>query len=104
MRITDVEAIVLDTGKDYPDPREAAEAHGVRFVSLIKITTDAGIVGWSDVETQPHVGKAIIDAPSGGQIGFESVRRALIGEDPLERERLFLTPWQLVGHVCYLVR
>lgn len=88
MKIADVEAIVLDTGKDYASPASAAEAHGVRFVSLLKITTDEGIVGWSDVETQPHVGKAIVDAPSGGQVGFESLRRALIGEDPFERERL----------------
>jgi L-rhamnonate dehydratase len=88
MKITNVEAIVLDTGRDYPDPSEALEAHGVRFVSLIKITTNEGIVGWSDVETQPHVGKVIVEAPSGGQIGFESVRAALIGENPLERERL----------------
>ena len=63
MIITDVEAIVLDTGKDYPDPAAAGEAHGVRFVSLLKISTDAGITGWSDIETQPHVGKAIVDAP-----------------------------------------
>lgn len=89
MKITDVEAMVLDTGKDYPDPREAAEAHGVRFVSLIKVTTDEGVTGWSDVETQPHVGKAIVNAPSGGQIGFEGLRSALVGEDPLERERLW---------------
>ena len=40
MKITDVEAMVLDTGKNYPNPQEAAEAHGVRFVALIKITTD----------------------------------------------------------------
>lgn len=89
MKITDVEAMVLDTGKDYPDPNEAAEAHGVRFVSLIKISTDEGIVGWSDIETQPHVGHAIVNAPSGGAVGFESIRAALIGEDPLERERLW---------------
>ena len=85
MKITNVEAIVLDSGKDYPDPSAAAEAHGVRFVSLLKITTDAGITGWSDIETQPHVGKSIVYAPSGGQIGFESLRQALVGEDPLER-------------------
>ena len=89
MKIVDVEAIVLDTGKNYSDPNEAAEAHGVRFVSLIKITTDDGIVGWSDIETQPHVGKSIVDAPSGGAIGFESIKAALIGEDPLEHERLW---------------
>ncbi len=101
MKITNVEAIVLDTGKDYPNPAQAAEAHGVRFVSLIRIDTDAGITGWSDIETQPHVGRAIVDAPSGGQIGFESVRAALIGENPFERERL----WQkLYRYMAYYGR
>jgi L-rhamnonate dehydratase len=101
VRITDVEAIVLDTGKNYSDPSEAGEAHGVRFVSLIRISTDEGIVGWSDIETQPHVGKAIVDAPSGGVVGFDSLREALIGENPLERERL----WQkCYRHMAYYGR
>lgn len=98
MKITDVEAIVLDTGKDYPDPSRAAEAHGVRFVSLLKITTTEGITGWADIETQPHVGKAIVDAPSGGQIGFESIRQALVGEDPLERERLWQKMYRYLAY------
>src|SRR5215216_6927795 len=98
MKITDVEAMVLDTGKNYSDPSEAAEAHGVRFVSLIKITTDEGIVGWSDIETQPHVGKAIIDAPSSGAVGFESLRAALVGEDPLERERLWQKMYRYLAY------
>jgi L-rhamnonate dehydratase len=96
--ITDVEAIVLDTGKDYPDPAAAGEAHGVRFVSLLKISTDEGITGWSDIETQPHVGKAIVDAPSGGAVGFEGLRRALIGEDPLERERLWQKMYRFLAY------
>lgn len=98
MKITDVEAIVLDTGKDYPNPSEAAEAHGVRFVSLVKISTDEGIYGWADVETQPHVGQAIVDAPSGGQIGLESLRAALIGENPLERERLWQKMYRYLAY------
>jgi L-rhamnonate dehydratase len=98
MKITDVEAIVLDTGKDYPDPREASEAHGVRFVSLIRIATDEGIEGWSDIETQPHVGKTIVEAPSGGQIGMESLRAALVGEDPLERERLWQKMYRFLAY------
>ena len=101
MKIVDVEAMVLDTGKNYSDPSVAAEAHGVRFVSLIKITTDEGITGWSDIETQPHVGKAIVDAPSGGLIGFESIKAALLGEDPLEHERL----WQkMTRYLAYYGR
>ena len=98
MIITDVEAIVLDTGKDYPDPDAAGEAHGVRFISLIRITTDEGITGWSDIETQPHVGKAIVDAPSGGAVGFESIKRALIGENPLERERLWQKMYRYLAY------
>lgn len=98
MKIADVEALVLDTGKDYPDPSQAAEAHGVRFLCLLKITTDEGIVGWSDIETQPHVGKAIVHAPSGGQIGFESLRAALVGEDPLERERLWQKMYRYLAY------
>lgn len=98
MRITDVEAMVLDTGKDYADPSEAAEAHGVRFVSLLKISTDEGITGWSDIETQPHVGKALVEAPSGGAVGFESLRAALIGENPLERERLWQKMYRFLAY------
>ncbi len=98
MRITDVEAMVLDTGKDYANPAAAVEAHGVRFVSLIKISTDEGLTGWSDVETQPHVGKAVVDAPSGGAVGFESLRAALLGEDPLERERLWQKMYRYLAY------
>jgi len=98
MKITNVEAIVLDGGQDYPDPSVAVEAHGVRFVSLLKISTHGGVTGWSDVETQPHVGKAIVDAPSGGQIGFESLRNALMGEDPLEHERLWQKMYRYLGY------
>jgi len=98
VKITDVQAFVLDTGKDYSDPSEAGEAHGVRFISLIKITSDEGIVGWSDVETQPHVGKAVVDAPGSGQIGMESLRAALVGEDPLERERLWQKMYRYLAY------
>jgi L-alanine-DL-glutamate epimerase-like enolase superfamily enzyme len=98
MKITDVQAIVLDTGKDYSDWRGAAEAHGVRFVCLLRISTDEGIDGWSDIETQPHVGKAIVEAPSGGQIGFESLRAALVGEDPFQRERLWQKMYRCLAY------
>ncbi len=98
MKIVDVQAYVLDTGKDYPDPWQATEAHGVRFVSLLRVTTDEGIEGWADVETQPHVAKAIVDAPSGGQIGFESLRAALVGEDPFQRERLWQKMYRCMSY------
>jgi L-alanine-DL-glutamate epimerase-like enolase superfamily enzyme len=98
MKIIDVQAMVLDTGCDYPDPEEALEAHGVRFVSLVRIETDCGLVGWSDIETQPHVAKAVVDAPSSSMIGFESLRNALIGENPLEHERLWQKMYRFAAY------
>jgi len=106
VKISDVEAIVLDTGKDYASPASASEAHGVRFVSLLKVSTDEGIVGWSDVETQPHVGKAIVDAPSGGQVGFEALRSALVVLDLLSSEGLLVRVRELdlrTGEVVYRI-
>lgn len=98
MKITDVEAMVLDTGKNYPDPSVAAEAHGVRFISLLKISTDEGITGWSDIETQPHAAHTVVNVASGGQIGFEGLRSALVGEDPLERERLWQKMYRYMAY------
>jgi len=39
-----------------------------------------------------------VDAPSGGQIGFESLRQALVGEDPLERERLWQKMYRYLAY------
>lgn len=90
--------MVLDTGKDYANPGDASEAHGVRFVSLLRISTDEGITGWSDIETQPHAGHAIVNAPSSGVVGFESLKDALVGEDPLERERLWQKAYRSMAY------
>jgi L-rhamnonate dehydratase len=98
VRITNVEGIVLDTGNNYSNRTNTGEPCGVRFVCLVKITTDEGIVGWSDVETQPHVGLACLDHPPSGLIGFESLRSALLGEDPLERERLWQKMYRYQGY------
>ncbi len=98
MKITNVEAMVLDTGKNYAAPADASEAHGVRFISLLRIDTDEGITGWADIETQPHTGHAIVNAPSSGVMGFASLRDALIGEDPLERERLWQKAYRAMAY------
>jgi L-rhamnonate dehydratase len=89
MKISDVQAFVLDAGKNYSDRSETGEWRGPRYFCLLKVMTDDGLIGWSDIETQPHVGRAYLDHPSGGVVGFESLRSALLGEDPLERERLW---------------
>jgi L-alanine-DL-glutamate epimerase-like enolase superfamily enzyme len=51
--------------------------------------TDAGIDGWGQVETQPHVVKAIIDAPGEGSGVFSGLRSLALDEDPCQVERLW---------------
>jgi hypothetical protein len=36
---------------------------GNRFRALLHVTTDAGIDGWAEVETQAHALKAVVEAP-----------------------------------------
>ncbi len=89
MKITNVVCMVLDTGKAYSLPENSEESHGVRHVCLLKVETDAGITGWSDIETQPHVAHAAVNAPPSGSGYFEGIKELAVGEDPFEVERLW---------------
>src|SRR5204863_4133914 len=87
VKITGVEAIILESPKDYGV--HGGEASGPRFRSLLRVSTDAGIDGWAEVETTPHVLKAVIDAPGDGSGMFEGLGRLVVGEDPFETAKLW---------------
>ena len=89
MRITDVEGIVLQSPEKYSAPDSDAEAAGVAYCFLLKISTDEGFVGWSDVETAPHIAASIVNAPETGSGMIEGLRGLVVGEDPFETERLW---------------
>lgn len=89
MKITDVEAFILESPFEIRPPEGSDEARGVKHGLLLKVSTDEGIVGWSDVETSPHVAKAVVDAPRSGSDVFEGLRSLVVGEDPFEVERLW---------------
>src|SRR5579862_6816483 len=89
MKITDVEAFVLEAPQLYKAPEGSEEAPGVGHCFLLKVTTDEGIVGWSDVETAPHVAAAAVNAPASGSEMFDGLRSIVMGEDPFEIERLW---------------
>ena len=76
MKIDRVSAMVLRL------PEVTAECDGTQDTCLIKIETDAGIVGWGEVDSSPTVVKAAIDAPLSHQIA-NGLGNALIGADPL---------------------
>jgi L-alanine-DL-glutamate epimerase-like enolase superfamily enzyme len=78
------------TPGSYEAPKGSEEAYGIKYLGIVKVETDAGVTGYSDLETQPHVARAIVDAPSEGSVtGFHGLRSVLLGEDPFEVERLW---------------
>lgn len=89
MKITNVEAFILQSPFEITLPEGSDEARGVKHCLLIKVSTDEGITGWSDVETAPHVGEAVVNAPESGMGVFEGLRTLVIGEDPFDVERLW---------------
>src|SRR5215468_7894191 len=89
MKIVDVEPIVLESPYENTAPQGSEEAAGVKHCLLLKVTTDEGIVGWSDVETAPHIGRAAVLAPASGVEAFDGLRTLVLGEDPFDVERLW---------------
>ena len=89
MKITNVEAFILQSPFEITNPAGSDEARGVKHCFLLKVSTDEGITGWSDVETSPHVGEAVVNAPESGSGVFEGLRALVIGEDPFDVERLW---------------
>ncbi|HVY99910.1 MAG TPA: mandelate racemase/muconate lactonizing enzyme family protein [Dongiaceae bacterium] len=84
MRITKVEAILLRP----PGPIKTDIADGSQDALIVRVHTDAGIVGLGEVDSSPHVAKAIIEAPASHKIA-SGLGAVLIGEDPLQVGRLW---------------
>jgi len=56
------------------------------------VSTDAGITGYSDMETVASVAKAAVEAPRWSEPGlelFDGLASLVVGENPLEVERLW---------------
>ena len=90
MRITNVEPILLRGQESYVATSGAAEAtDNGDWQLLVKVSTDEGLIGWSDVETLAPVAMACINGPGMGILGFKSLKELVIGEDPLDPEALW---------------
>ena len=88
MRITDVEPIVLRL-----DQVDATRADGTQDAFLVRIHTDEGLVGLGEADTSPYVARTIVEMPSSHSVA-RGLREVLVGEDPLQIDRL----WQLMFH------
>ena len=82
MKITDVEALYLRL------PTIEARTDSSQDALIVKVSTDAGLTGWGEVDGCPAVVKAIIEAPMSHTL-VTGLRTLLVGEDPLETGRLW---------------
>jgi L-rhamnonate dehydratase len=102
MKITNVEVLVLKTPGLYNRPQDSEEPLGPTYMGLVRVSTDAGITGYSDMETSAPVAKAAVEAPSWSEAGtecFEGLASLIIGETPLEPERLWYKMYR--GSIYY---
>jgi L-rhamnonate dehydratase len=87
LKITDVEAIHLRL----PEVRGRTDSSQDSLV--VRVTTDAGIIGYGEVDSSPVVVKAVIEAPTSHLLA-RGLREVLVGQNPLETDRLWDTMYQ----------
>lgn len=82
VKITDVEALYLrmPTIKERTDSSQDA--------LVVRVSTDSGVVGYGEVDGNPLVAKAVIEAPT-SHTRSRGLRDLLVGEDPLQTSRLW---------------
>src|SRR5687767_15713905 len=102
MRVTNVEPILLRGESGYQATASASEAvDNGDWQLLVKVSTDEGLCGWSDVETLASAALACINGPGMGVLGFHALKDLVVGQDPLDPQRLWDTMY--VGS-CYYGR
>ncbi|MBL8215375.1 MAG: mandelate racemase/muconate lactonizing enzyme family protein [Bryobacterales bacterium] len=103
MKITAVELLVLKSEGLYNNPEGSEEPLGPSYMGIVRVHTDAGITGYSDMETCASVAKACVDAPrwsqEEGMECFDGLATLLVGENPLEVERLWYRMYR--GSIYY---
>ncbi len=81
MKIRDVEALMLQG-------RGQQGAYGAPYGLLVRVTTDEGLLGYGETDSMPSVVKAVVEAPYLNEL-MSGLKALLVGEDPLEIERLW---------------
>lgn len=86
MKITRVEPIVLRLPSV-----DVTRADGTQDALLVRVHTDAGLVGIGEADSSPYLVKTALEMPSSHLIA-RGIAELLVGEDPLQIDRL----WQLM--------
>src|SRR4051812_7682399 len=87
MKITQIICQVLRVGDT------VAKTASCQDAVIVRVRTDDGLEGVGEADSMPEVAKAVIDAPFSCNIAC-GLRKLLIGENPLETERLWRKMYQ----------
>jgi len=82
LKITGVEAIYLRL------PQVKAQCDSGQDALLVRVTTDAGIVGYGEVDSNPMGAKGVIEGPF-SHTATTGLARVVIGQDPFRTEYLW---------------
>lgn len=82
LKITDVEAIYLRL------PQVKQQCDSGQDALIVKVTTDAGVVGYGEVDSAPMAAKWVIEGPF-SHTTATGLKHVLIGEDPFRTEWLW---------------
>jgi L-rhamnonate dehydratase len=89
VRITGVEVLIIDTGTPYGSVLEDGERAGPQHLTIVRVSTDAGLVGHADVDSHPWVVKAIVEAPEHIPAFCAGLRDAVVGCSVWDRHGLW---------------
>ena len=90
MKIIAVEPILLRGEQAYRATVGGEEASdNGDWQLIVRVATDAGLTGWADVETLAPAAVAVIAGQGMAVLGFKTLSELLIGENPLDVERLW---------------
>ncbi len=76
MQITAIEPIILRL-----DQVDTSRADGTQDAFLVRVHTDAGIVGLGEADTSPYVARTIVEMPSSHAVA-RGLGELLVGQDP----------------------
>ncbi|MGW5365170.1 mandelate racemase/muconate lactonizing enzyme family protein [Actinopolymorpha pittospori] len=90
MKITDVTPFLLRGTQTYGSHAGEAEATDQGdWLLLVRVRTDEGLEGWSDVETMGPVAARVLQGSGMSALGFRTIHEQLLGRDPADVEAIW---------------
>jgi L-alanine-DL-glutamate epimerase-like enolase superfamily enzyme len=89
VKITEVTPILLRGEQLYGQDQDGEATDQGDWLLLVRVRTDEGLEGWSDVETFGPAAVRILSGSGMGAVGFHTIAEELIGKDPTDIETLW---------------